>query len=72
LTLLRVGTELGAGSSESKLVRAIGESAQQGGRRLPGRAAALTPERLIPSIVELFIAGDREFIKLRKRGGTGD
>lgn len=31
-----------------------------------GRPVALTPERLIPPIVEHFIASDREFIRRRK------
>ena len=31
-----------------------------------GRPAALSPERLIPPIVELFIASDREFARRRK------
>lgn len=39
--------------------------------RLTGRSAALTPERLILPIVELFIASDREFIRQRRRGDGG-
>ena len=35
--------------------------------RVTGRSAPLSPEKLIPPIVELFIAGDRAFIKQRKK-----
>jgi hypothetical protein len=35
--------------------------------RVTGRSAPLPPEKLIPPIVELFIAGDRAFIKQRKK-----
>lgn len=35
--------------------------------RMTGRLAPLPPEKLIPPIVELFIAGDRAFIKQRKK-----
>ncbi|MBL9070508.1 MAG: DUF2274 domain-containing protein [Sphingopyxis sp.] len=34
--------------------------------RATGRSKSLSPERLIPPIVELFIAGDREFIRQRR------
>lgn len=36
--------------------------------KLNGLAAPLTPERLIPAMVERFISGDREFGKQRRRG----
>ena len=35
--------------------------------RLNGFAEPLPPEELVPPIVERFIAGDREFSKLRRR-----
>lgn len=37
---------------------------------LTGLATALPPERLIPPMIERFIASDREFGKLRRRAGT--
>lgn len=35
--------------------------------KLTGLASALTPEKLIPPMIERFIAGDREFSKQRRR-----
>jgi hypothetical protein len=35
--------------------------------RLHGLSDPLPPERLIPPMIERFIAGDREFGKLRRR-----
>lgn len=35
--------------------------------KLTGLASPLPPERLIPPMIERFIAGDREFSKLRRR-----
>lgn len=35
--------------------------------KLTGLTAPLTPERLIPPMIERFIAGDREFNKQRRR-----
>ena len=35
--------------------------------KLNGLAEPLPPEKLVPPIVERFIAGDREFSKLRRR-----
>lgn len=40
--------------------------------RATGRSAPLAPEKLIPPIVELFIASDREFIKQLRRRDTGE
>lgn len=50
----------------SALMRDIVEYAEVHAR-VTGRSAPLSPERLIPPIVELFIAGDRAFIKQRKK-----
>jgi hypothetical protein len=36
--------------------------------KLTGLAAPLPAERLVPAMVERFIAGDREFSKQRRRG----
>lgn len=36
--------------------------------KLTGLASALPPERLIPPMIERFIASDREFGKQRRRG----
>ncbi|MGV3730556.1 MAG: DUF2274 domain-containing protein [Sphingopyxis sp.] len=35
--------------------------------KLTGLAAPLPPEKLIPAMIERFIAGDREFSKQRRR-----
>ena len=35
--------------------------------RMTGLGAALPPERLIPAMIERFIASDREFSKQRRR-----
>lgn len=35
--------------------------------KLTGLASPLTPEKLIPPMIERFIAGDREFSKQRRR-----
>ncbi len=36
--------------------------------RLTGLDTPLTSERIIPAMIERFIAGDREFSKQRRRG----
>ena len=48
------------------LMREIGDYAIVHAK-LTGLAAPLPPERLIPPIVERFIASDREFSKQRRR-----
>lgn len=48
------------------LMRALTDYAAVHGR-LNGLADPMPPEKLIPPIVERFIAGDREFSKLRRR-----
>jgi len=36
--------------------------------KLTGLGTPLPPEKLIPAMIERFIAGDREFSKQRRRG----
>ena len=36
--------------------------------KLTGLVAALPPEKLIPAMIDRFIASDREFSKQRRRG----
>lgn len=49
-----------------ELMREIGDYAQIHAK-LTGLAAPLPPERIIPAMIERFIAGDREFAKQRRR-----
>lgn len=48
------------------LVRALGEYAAVHAK-ITGLAAPLPPERIIPAMIERFIASDREFSKQRGR-----
>lgn len=49
------------------LMREIGDYAAVHAR-LTGLASPLSPEKLIPPMIERFIASDREFSKQRRRG----
>lgn len=49
------------------LAREIGDYAAVHAR-LTGLETPLAPERIIPAMIERFIAGDREFSKQRRRG----
>lgn len=49
-----------------ELMREIGDYAQVHAK-LMELASPLPPERIIPAMIERFIAGDREFSKQRRR-----